>query len=76
MKSHYMGYTIEVKRESSLGGDLLLYSTIFRDSDGYCCIDEFEDSSEKVTDKMKQWKERIDNEHKEKDPWGENEEQG
>lgn len=74
MKVAHKGHTIEVVREKSLGGDILLYSSIFRDSDGYECIAEYEDSAETVRDKVKQWRERIDNELKEDDPWGELEE--
>jgi len=74
MKTKYRGYEIEVKREKCLAGYDLLYFTIYRISDGYECLCSFEDSSEKVRDKIKQLKERVDNEHLEDDPWLEKEE--
>jgi len=51
----------------------MLYFSITRVSDGYECECEFsfEYSAEKVRDKVKQLKERIDNELAEEDPWGE-----
>ena len=69
MKVDYKGYDIEVTREKSCAGYMLLYFNIFRKSDGYECLSSFEDSEETVRDKIAQLKERIDNEHKEDDPW-------
>lgn len=71
MRVEYRGYDIEVKREKSLGGNVLLYFSIYRKSDGYECLCDFEDSDETVRDKVKQLKERIDNEHLEINPWNE-----
>lgn len=73
MKVSYRGYEIEAKRERCMGGWDLLYYSIYRECDGYECYCSFEDSSETVRDKIKQLKERVDNEHKEEDPWGEKE---
>ena len=71
MKVKYKGYEIGVSRESSLDGCSMIYYTITRMSDGYECVCSFEDSSETVRDKIRQLKERIDNEHTEVDPWDE-----
>lgn len=62
---------MEVRREKCLGGWPMLYFTIIRGSDGYICVDGFEDSDEKVYDKVKQLKARIDAELKSDDPWEE-----
>lgn len=48
---------------------MLLYYSVFRINDGYCAVESFEDSDETVRDKVKQMKERIDNELSEDDPW-------
>lgn len=71
MKVSYKGYELEVTREESSGGDELLYFSIYRQSDWFECVYDFEDSSETVRDKMEQLKQRVDNELKEDDPWGE-----
>lgn len=73
MKVNYKGHEISVSREKSMAGYSMLYFSIFRLSDGYECLTSFEDSAETVKDKVNQLKERIDNELKEEDPWGENE---
>lgn len=70
MKANYLGYEIEVTREKCLGGWGMLYFNVYRD-DGLECICDFEDSDEKIVDKIKQLKEQIDNELLEADPWGE-----
>jgi len=49
----------------------MLYYSIFRLSDGFECMSGFEDSAEKVQDKIAQLKERIDNELADDDPWNE-----
>lgn len=48
VERRYRGFTVTAFREQSLGGDELLYYHIFRDSDGWCMEDSFEDSEEKV----------------------------
>jgi hypothetical protein len=73
MVSYYKGYTLEVNREKCMAGYNLLYYNITRDSDGYMPVDSFEDSNEKVRDKLKQLIQRINNEHLEDDPWCEKE---
>lgn len=72
MKATHRGYTIEVKRQRSLGATWLLYTTVVRDSDGYMAVDTFEDSAETVRDMVKYMRTRIDNELADPDPWGEN----
>lgn len=69
MKTVYRGHEIEVNRERCLGGYDQLYYSIFRVSDGFECMSGFEDSAETVRDKMKQLKERVDNELTEANPW-------
>lgn len=49
----------------------MLYFTVVRESDGYFCVDSFEDSDETVRDMVKHMKARVDNELVEDDPWGE-----
>ena len=73
MKTVYRGHEIDVHRDRCLGCWDMLYFSITRVSDGYECECEFsfEYSAEKVRDKVKQLKERIDNELAEEDPWGE-----
>lgn len=72
MKVKYRGYEISVERDKCLGGWEQLFYSIYRESDGLECVSSFEDSSETVRNKVKQLKERIDNEHLEEDPWMEN----
>jgi hypothetical protein len=65
----YRGHRINVTREKCLAGYALLYFSIFRESDQYECMSGYEDSAETVRDKVKQLRERIDNELAEDDPW-------
>jgi len=69
MISHYKGYEIEVKREECMAGYDLLYFTITRESDGYLCEGDFTDEEATVREFIGYMMERIDNEHKEDDPW-------
>jgi len=73
MKTTYRGHEIDVHRDMCLGGWQMLYYSIFRLSDGFECVSGFEDSAETVRDKIKQFKERIDRELAEDDPWWEQE---
>lgn len=59
MKAMYKGFELEVKREQCLCGYPLLYFTIYQD--GYEHVCTFEDSNEKVRDKINQLKEWVDN---------------
>lgn len=49
----------------------MLYTTIIRDSDGYFCMDECEESDEHIRDRIKSLKDLIDAELLEDDPWEE-----
>ena len=71
MRVFYRGHEIDVKREECMGGWSMLYFSVFRESDGYECLSSFEDSAEKIGDKVKRLKERIDNELLAENPWGE-----
>jgi len=73
MKVTYRGHTLEAQREKCLGGWPILYYSVFRDSDGLECINDFEDSAEKVRDKIKQLKECVDEALTQKIPWEESE---
>lgn len=44
----YKGFEIDVSREPSLGGDILLYYSIFRESDGWCLEDSFSSGEDNV----------------------------
>jgi len=59
MKVKYKGFEIEVTREKSLGGWTQLYYSIFTE-DGEEILSSFEDSDEKILDKIKQLKEYVD----------------
>lgn len=69
VKASYRGHEISVTRERCLAGYPILYYSIVRESDGYECMSGLEDSSETVRDKVRQLRERIDNELIEDDPW-------
>lgn len=71
MKITYRGYEIEAHREKCMGGWPLLYYSVFRESDGFEAISNFEDSAEKVRDKIKQLKGVVDEELARRDPWDE-----
>lgn len=73
MKAVHRGYEISVTREKSMGGELLLYYSIFRISDGFECTSGFTYDESAVHTYIGYMKERIDAELKEDDPWGENE---
>lgn len=69
MKQTYRGHEISVTRERCLGGWDMLYYSVYRLSDGYCCVENFEDSDERVPDMVRHMRERIDAELAEDDPW-------
>jgi hypothetical protein len=71
MKASYRGYDIDVHRERSMGGDVLLYYSIFRQSDGYEATSGFSTGNDTVRDFIGMMKERVDNELAEDDPWEE-----
>ncbi|MNW58655.1 hypothetical protein D3C74_365340 [compost metagenome] len=59
MKINYKGFELDVHRDQCLGGWSMLYFSIFTPS-GYELLSSFEDSEEKVRDKIKQLKEVVD----------------
>lgn len=65
MKVNYRGCDIEVTRERSMGGDMLLYYSIFRTKDGYEVTSGFWYGSDKIRDYIRYMKERVDEEIKE-----------
>ena len=71
MKQIYRGHEIDVRRERSLGGDVLLYFSVFRVSDGYECESNFTTGGETVRQYVRYMRERIDAELAADDPWGE-----
>lgn len=71
MKTAYRGYEIEVTKEPSLMGTVMVFWNIFRASDGYLCADGFEDSEETLVSMTEYLKTRVDAELAEKNPWGE-----
>ena len=67
----YRGHAIDVRRERSLGGDVLLYFSVFREADGYECASGFTTGSDTERDYVRYMRERIDAEMASDDPWGE-----
>jgi hypothetical protein len=61
MKQKYRGHEIEAKREKSMGGDVLLYFSIFR-TDGFEVTSGFTYGTDKITDFMKHLRARVDEE--------------
>lgn len=60
MKVIHRGHEIDVHRARSLGGDSLLYFSIFRVYDGYELTSGFEDSAETVRGMIGYMKMRVD----------------
>ena len=71
MKTIYRGYEIEAHREKSLGGEDLLYWSIFRKGDGYEADSGFSTGDDSVIYWVKGLKRRVDAELSEDNPWGE-----
>lgn len=76
MKGVHRGHDIQVTRERSMGGDTLIYYSIFRHSDGYECTSGFSYDDSPVRTFFGYMKERVDAELKTDDPWGERESDG
>ncbi|WP_428743200.1 hypothetical protein [Tenacibaculum sp.] len=73
MVVEYKGHTIEVEKEKCLGGWSQVYYSVIRNSDSLECICDFTSGSEKIKTVVNMLKDRIDEELKEKLPWGEEE---
>lgn len=76
MKAHHRGYEIEVTRDRTLGGDMLIFLCVMRESDGFICVDEPYGGSETVREMVDYMRQRIDAELAESDPWMERAEAG
>ena len=61
MKKIYRGHEIEAKREKSMGGEILLYFSIFR-TDGFEVASGFTSGTDRVVDFMKHLRARVDEE--------------
>jgi len=48
MKIQYKGFNIDAHREKSMGGETLLYYSIFRQSDGYEVISGFSYGTDRI----------------------------
>ncbi len=72
MKISYSGYEIAAHRERSLGGDLMLFWSIFRESDGFEADSGFSTGSDTARDFIEYMKDRVDAEIAADNPWGEN----
>ena len=74
MKLQYRGFTLEAHRERSMGGDVLLYYSIFRDSDSYECASGYTFDESPIRVYLNHMKERVDAELESDNPWDENDE--
>ena len=61
MKVLYRGFEVDAHREKSMGGDTLLYYSIFRESDGWEMTSGFSYGTDRVQTFIKYMKERVDN---------------
>jgi hypothetical protein len=69
VKEIYRGHEIEAHRDRSLGGDTLVYWSIFRVSDGFECDTGYSDSADNTVRWIELLRERVDAELAETDPW-------
>ena len=60
MKINYKGFELDARREKSMGGDTLLYYSIFRISDGYEVTSSFTYGLDKIRDFIKEMKVYVD----------------
>jgi hypothetical protein len=56
---HYRGHELSAVREESLSGEQRIYYHIYRDSDGYCCVEDHTTVGY-VRDKMAELKLEVD----------------
>ena len=68
----HRGHTILVSSEKSLGGWLMKYYSVFRESDGYECTSGFSNDEDTLDTWVQILRDRIDAELLEADPWDEN----
>lgn len=69
MKVLYRGFEIDAHREKSLGGDMLLYYSVFRD-DGWELTSGFTSGTDRAQTFIKYLKERVDNFILRPEDWG------
>ena len=69
MKVIYRGHEVDIKRERCLGGWSMLYTSVFRLSDGLECIGMCEDTNDTMRYQLSWIKERIDEELAKDNPW-------
>lgn len=60
MKQSYRGFDIDVHRGKSMGGDTLLYYSVFRQSDGWEMTSGFHTGSDTVRDFVRYMKDHVD----------------
>lgn len=71
MRVVYRGHEIDVKRERCMGGQALLYYSVFRLSDSHECTSGFTEDTSPVSTYVRYMKARVDAELADADPWGE-----
>lgn len=74
MQVRYREHEINVTREPSMSGAMLVFYSVFRVSDGYECTSGFQDTSDTVREMVKFLKERVDEELASENPWDEHDE--
>lgn len=71
VKRFYLGHEITVWREPCLAGYPLTYYSVFRTSDGYECTSGYTEDDSSLKTLAGYLQERIEEELKSEDPWGE-----
>jgi hypothetical protein len=69
VKAYYRGYEITADRSKTLAGWGALFLCVVRLSDRRICLEEPYYGDESVREMIACMKRRIDNEHRESDPW-------
>lgn len=67
----YRGHEVRASREMSLGGDMLLYYSVIRESDGYICIEAFEGGDDTEHNMVAMLCKDVDAALATSDPWDE-----
>ena len=67
----YRGHEITVSREPSMTGEVLLFYSVFRESDGYECTSGFSYSDESPHEFAAGLRSRVDAELGRENPWDE-----
>lgn len=69
MKVTYRGYEIDAHRAKSLGGDTLLYYSVFRQVDLYECTSGYSDDADTIQTWIQTLKKRVDEEIADSSDW-------